>query len=339
LPLRFFALIFLARFWLPVAAVSAAELALEFKALPEATQLRPGSAPTLLILTVSASDGQSAAAGWVVVRLRAPPPSGFLSTDFPLVEGTRLLEMRLPVVDGKAQWRQVLPIRGEYRLTAQFDGPAGTRGEQTFSFRVRENERKWIVLSGFILALFVTGFVAGRIFSAPRKRKPRSWFLWPLAVGILLGTGAGAQDAHKRKYSSQIEVAPAIVGMPARVHWWLHPAGVEGRSSVKLTLSIMQLDKGAVVFSVENIPVAGEFSLDYHFADGSDHRVIAIAETEDGQTVRQERNVSVTAVAPPLRARLPALLLFLSVILLGLVAGRWSRRVPLGHRNKRTVCR
>jgi hypothetical protein len=319
---------------LPVAAAGAAELSLEFKTVPEVEQLRPGGAPATLILTVGASDRQSAAAGWIVVRLHAPPPSGFLPTDFPLVEGTRLLEMRLPVIGGKAEWRQVLPIRGEYRLTVQLAGAGDKKGEQTFSFRVRENERKWIVLSGFILALFVTGFVAGRIFSAPRKRKPGFWFPWFLAFGVSLAAGGWAQDAHKRKYSAQIEAAPAMVGRPARVHWWLHPAGVEGRSSAKLTLSIMQLEKSAMLFSIDNIPVAGEFSLDYHFVDGSDHRVIAIAETEDGETIRQERNVSVTAVAPPLRAQLPALLLFLSVLFLGLVVGRWRHRLRPDGRGK-----
>jgi hypothetical protein len=96
----------------------------------------------------------------------------------------------------------------------------------------------------------------------------------------------------------------------------------------------MQLEKSAMLFSIDNIPVAGEFSLDYHFVDGSDHRVIAIAETEDGETIRQERNVSVTAVAPPLRAQLPALLLFLSVLFLGLVVGRWSHRLRPDGRGK-----
>jgi hypothetical protein len=81
-----------------------------------------------------------------------------------------------------------------------------------------------------------------------------------------------------------------------------------------------------VVFSAEEIPVAGEFLMDYQFTDGSDHRVSAVALTDDGETVRQEELVSVTAVAPSSRSQWPALALFLFVIFLGLLAGRWSRR-------------
>jgi hypothetical protein len=68
--------------------------------------------------------------------------------------------------------------------------------------------------------------------------------------------------------------------------------------------------------------------MDYHFTDGSDYRVIAIGETNDGERVRQEQTVSVTAVAPPLSAKLPVVFLFLAVIAAGLAVGRLSRMAP-----------
>jgi hypothetical protein len=123
-----------------------------------------------------------------------------------------------------------------------------------------------------------------------------------------------------------LEVAPATLGRPARVHWSLQPAGIEGKTSANLSLNITHLEKNMVIFAVEKIPVAGEFSFDYQFTDGSDHRVSAIAMTEDGETVRQEQVVSVSAVAPPSSAQLPTLGLLVSVIFLGLLAGRWSRK-------------
>lgn len=310
-------------------SVRAEEFALRFEPPPPGEGLRPQGEPATLALTVTALDGQPVVEGWVAVRLDAPPPNWLFSTDFPLVEGTRLLEMRLPLINGKAEWRQFFPIRGDYRLAAEFAGSAGAKTDKVFSFHVHEKDQKWLVLGGFALGLFIAGVVAGRVFSAPRDGaglKLGLWLFFILAWSAAAGENAWAQEDHKRNYVSKIAVAPATVGSPARIHWWLHPAGVNGESSAKLTLSITQLEKNKLVFSLEKIPVAGEFAVDYHFTDGTDHRVITVAETEDGATVRQEETVSVTAVAPSLRTKLPPLFLFLAVIAVGLLAGRWSRR-------------
>jgi hypothetical protein len=237
--------------------------------------------------------------------------------------------VRLPVVEGRAQWRQAFPIRGEYRLAAQFGNAADAKSEKVFTFHVHESGQKWLVLGGFILGLFVVGVIAGRIFSKPRNDQTSRLHLWlflSLTYCAATGDGAWAQENHQRKYFAKIEVASPTVGTPARIHWWLHPAGVEGKTSAKLAISIAHLETNRVVFSAEEIPVAGEFLMDYQFTDGSEHRVSAIAVTDDGETVRQEQLVSVSAVAPPSRSQWPALALFVSVIFLGLLAGRWSRR-------------
>jgi hypothetical protein len=47
---------------------------------------------------------------------------------------------------------------------------------------------------------------------------------------------------------------------------------------------------------------------------------------EGGESVRQERLITVTGVEPPREAIYPSLFLFLTVIALGLAAGRLSRR-------------
>jgi len=309
--------------------VHAEEFALHFKFSQPSEGLRPQGDPATLALTVTALDGRRVAEGWVAVRLDAPPPNWLFSTDFPAVEGSRLLEMRLPLINGKAEWRQVFPIRGDYRLAAEFASSAGAKTNEVFGFRVHEKDQKWLVLGGFALGLFITGVIAGRVFSAPREgagTKLGLWFYLILTWSAAAGESAWAQEDHKRNYISKIDVAPATVGRPARIHWWLHPAGVNGEFSAKLTLSITHQEKNKLIFSLEKIPVAGEFALDFHFTDGIDHRVIAVAETEDGATVRQEETVSVTAVAPSLRTKLPPLFLFLAVIAVGLLAGRWSRK-------------
>jgi hypothetical protein len=328
LPLKLLAsIVLVANFFLADQSVHAEKFGLRFECSPPIEQLRPQGEPATLTLTATASDGQQAATGWVAVRLDAPPAGSFFSTDFPVVEGSRLLEMRLPLINGKAEWRQVFPIRGVYRLAAEFAGPAGAKTEEVFKFRVPENHQKWFLLGGFALGLFIAAVIAGRIFSAPSRGAVVNTGLWLFLVCCAAaGASTPAQENHERNYISKIDVAPAMVGAPARIHWWLHPAGVNGEPSARLTLTITHLQKNKLVFSVEKIPVTGEFAVDYQFTDGADHRVTAVADTADGKTVRQEQTVLVTAGAPSLRTKLPPLFLFLAVIAAGLAAGRYSRR-------------
>jgi hypothetical protein len=266
----------------------------------------------------------------VIVRLDAPPRGRIFSTDFPAVEGSRLLELRLPIVDGKAEWRQALPIRGEYRLNVRyFAGAEAANLEQNFTFRVYEKRQKWLILGAFVVGLFLIGLVAGRIFSPPVKEKAlklsAAFTLFLTLHGITV-SGTGAEENHKPQYTAKLDVSAPTVGAPARVRWWLHSAGVEVKRAANLSLSIMHLEKNTVVFSIEEIPVVGEFSFAYHFTDGSEHQVSVTARTQDGETLRQEQRVSVTALAPSSRAQLPALALLLLVIFLGVLAGRWTRR-------------
>ena len=332
MPLKFLAVILLlARLCFIIETVAAEEFSLSFKLSPHGAQLIAG-APAILTLTVAPNDGQPSSGDWIIVRVDAPSQSDFFSTDFPIVEGSRLLEVRLPVIDGQAQWRQVFPIRGDYRLAAQMASAAGAKTEKTFTLHVHEKKQKWLVLGAFVLGLFVIGVIAGRIFTAPRNNTSLNlglWLLLSLAYCGAIGDRAWGQQTTKQKYRAKIEVAAPTVGRPARIHWWLHPAGVEEVPSAKLAISITQLEKNTVVFAAENIPVAGEFSVDYQFVDGSEHRVSAIAVTNDGETIREEKMVSVTAVAPPSRAQLPALALFLFVIFLGLLTGRSSRKASV----------
>jgi hypothetical protein len=325
LPLKFLAAVCLfAWLWL-IESASAEELELSFSISPGGPELAP-HVPATLTLTRK-TPGQSSVE-WVTVRLDAPPPGKFFSTDFPLVEGSRLLETRLPMIDGRAEWRQVFPIRGEYRLSAYFAGAAGAIAERTFAFHVQENRQKWLVLAAFTCGLFLLGMIAGRIFSAPGAEsglKNGTLLVLCLVYCDTTLDAAWARANRKQSYAAKLAVAPPTVGRPARVQWWLSPAGT-AESSANLSLSITHVEKNTVVFAVEKIPVAGEFSLDYQFTDAADYRVSAVAVTADSRTLRQDQLVSASAVAPPWDAQLPAWALFLFVIFLGLLAGRWSGR-------------
>jgi hypothetical protein len=300
-----------------------------FKASPRLELLYPYSDPATMTILVTGTDGKPVAQGRVTVRLEAPKRGWFLSTDFPWVEGSRLLEMSLPLRQGRAEWKYLFPIRGEYRLSVEFTALDGRNAAKIFPIEIRENKQKWFFLGIFSLALFVLGVMAGRIFTARTSRAGELTAGLVLLLGIFTAAIqiAGAQEAERGGQFGWLEIDPAIVGKPSKVRWRLAGDANAGNQPVLLTLTITHLEKTKTVFSVERQPVEREFGMDFQFTDGAEYRIAAIAYITGGQMIRTEQNISVTGVKPPARAMIPAIGLFLGVITLGLAVGRWSRLV------------
>jgi hypothetical protein len=295
-----------------------------FKASPRLELLHPYSDPATLTLLVTSADGKPVAQGRVAIVLEAPAPGRFFSTDFPLVEGSRLLDMSLPLRQGKAEWKYLFPIRGEYRLTVEFMATDGKNAIKTFALTIRENKQKWIFLGIFSLALFAVGVIAGRIFTPSRSSSAGLVLLLASLMASL--DPAPAQDAERSGQFGWLEIDPATVGKPSGVRWSLSgEAHAEGQP-VLLSLMITHLEKSKTVFAVERLPVEKEFAMSFQFADGAKYRVTAIGYVTGGRMLRTERNIAVTGVEPPARAMIPAVGFFLAVLALGLAVGRWSRR-------------
>ena len=306
----------------------AEDINIYFKASPRFELLYPYSDPATLTLLVTGADGKPVAQGRVAVGLEAPTPGWFFSTDFPLVEGSRLLDMGLPLRQGRAEWKYLFPIRGQYRLTVEFIAPDGRKVNKTFPLRIRENKQKWFLLGIFTVGLFVLGVFAGRIFTGAlsnAKGRAAACLLVSMSC-VSWSIEVAAQELGQQKYFGWLEIDPATVGKPSSVRWRL--AGEEKAESraVLLTLTIAHLEKAKTVFSVERLPVEGEFAMSFQFTDGAEYRVTAIAYVTGGQMIRTEQNISVIGVESPARAMIPAIGFFLGVIAVGLGVGRWSRR-------------
>ena len=328
MPLR----IFLPLFGLVVflgSPLRAEEFNFYFKASPRLELLHPYSDPATLTLMVTGADGRPVAQGSLAIRLDAPKPGRFFSTDFPFVEGSRLLEMTLPLRQGKAEWKYLFPIRGQYLLAVDFIAPDGRKSAKTFNFTVRENKQKWFFLGIFSSALFVIGAIAGRIFTTSGSHHAKGF-----AACLLLAAGgvvfsmdyAAGQATRQGEQFGWLEVDPATVGKPASVRWRLGGSEQTDQSTALLSLTIAHPEKDKIVFALEKLPVAGEFAMNFQFADGAEYRVAALAHVAGRPMLRTEKNVAVIAAEPPARAMIPALSFFVAIIALGLAVGRWSKR-------------
>jgi len=298
-----------------------------FKSAPRFELLRPFADPASFSVLVTGADGRGVEGGSVRLRLDAPAPSRVFSTDYPIVEGTRLLDLTLPLTRGRAEWKYLLPVRGEYRLYVDVEKQGAKIASQSFDFSVRENQKKWVFLSGFLLLLFGAGLIAGRIFTGVSA---------PAALVVLALLGAASLAAHDKTparspASEAIAVTPATVGKMSSIRWRLPDAELGKILPILLTLTITHLEKQKTVFAVDKIWVGPAFSMDFQFADGAEHRVRAIAEQLGRPAVQADQVVNVTGVEPPVSAMAPAMVIFVLAMAAGLLAGRWSKRKAINR--------
>ena len=289
--------------FLPGVTVWAEDLTIYFKTTPRIELLRPYADPANMSLLITGADGRPVKQGVVDIRLDAPEPGRFFSTDFPFVEGTRLSEMRMELRQGRANWKFLFPIRGEYRLTVVATTADGGKASKDFKFYIRENQKKWFALTGFSVGLFLLGLMAGRVFTGAK-----SAMIALFAAALLVGSSRAAEPPRvDETENAGLEIGAATVGTPTAVRWFLKNAEIAGTSNTLLTLTITHLEKEKIAFEVERIPVDKEFSMKFQFTDGAEYRVVALAEVPGKPPLRSEKVIGVTAIEPPAKASVPAL--------------------------------
>jgi hypothetical protein len=293
-----------------------------FKTSPRIELLQPFADAVDLSLLITGAGGKPVKDGTVAIRLDAPARGYLFSTDFPLVEGTSLNEMRLPLRQGKANWKYLFPIRGNYQLSVEAIAEDGTKLSKTFVFKVRESRQKLWALAGFSAALLVLGIAAGRIFT-------RTGGAVILLIASALAAALPASShvpAPSGPPTQGLEIEPATVGKASLVRWTAPETVRREQTNRFLSLSILHLEKQKIVFAVDKIPVGDEWSMKFHFPDGAGYRVSAVAEATGQPLLRSEQVIAVTGVEPPAKAMVPALSYFVGLIAVGLGAGRWTKR-------------
>jgi len=296
---------------------------------PALDSVYPLSVPVRIVLVNSDADGKTLEGTRFHIRLYAPPPGRFLSTDYPLVEKTLLIEMDLVAAQGRAIWEYVFPIRGDYRLEVTTVNGAGKDVSAVFPLRIRENRTKLLYLGVFVVSLFIFGVVVGRLFTTPNKEGYLKVGLLLVMCALLVAAVKGNEPRVKETGNKgpllRLEISPPRVGRPSDIQWRLSEGETERLLPGRLTLAITHLEKGKRLFFLDKIPTDGNFNLKFQFTDAAPHRVSSSAEVEGWGPVYFESNVTVTSTSPPWDVTVWTLFLFLCVLALGLVTGRISR--------------
>ncbi|PSF37643.1 hypothetical protein C7H19_08800 [Aphanothece hegewaldii CCALA 016] len=303
------------------------------------------------------------------LQILTPPPTPWFTTDFPIVEGTKLLDISGDAPTGELQIQQVFPIRGNYQLQASVTPiveNAFTPIEQTLTLTIPENPLKWRYFPIVLGILLAIGFVGGWVIGdhqksqygeiAPRRVRMLLSGVTVSAIVVLFFFNISAELAQAQMDGMTAETTLTDNGLIQSQGMKLELTGDSNTSvgqmaslQVKLTDSQTNLPVTDAVFDIkatasENNWVAfayqgipdnqGLLAWQQQFFDGAPHQIeVKVSPKMDGnrqfQPFQVTKNIEVEGIAPPLFVRFVGLFYFTGILSLGLVLGLWLQRQRL----------
>ncbi|MGI2902555.1 hypothetical protein [Tolypothrix sp. VBCCA 56010] len=330
----------------------------------EAEAKRPQSPVTLTLQAVDAA-GKPLKGALINLQILTPPRNFWLTTDFPIVEGTKLLEMNAAAPDGKLEIQQMLPIRGNYQLRVNVSPLVGNTFaayKQTLNLKVRENPIKFKYFAVVAAILLSVGLVGGWVIGG--QEKLREGEIAPQSVRLLLSgltvvaivtllfidISAEVADAHGSEHSNTTEaIAPSIqksqglevsiegdknatVGKVANLGLQVKDT-TTGQliNDVALQVKAIALEHGLTVFTYNGVPDKGKLTWQEQFFDGSPHKIEVEATPIPGSNrqfspIKVAQSVEVEGIAPPIYIRLISLFYFTTIVGIGMAIGLLIQR-------------
>lgn len=140
-------------------------------------------------LTVQAVDaqGQSLRDAKIHLQLFTRPKNPWFTTDFPIVEGTKLLDIEGNAPTGQLQVQQTLPTRGTYQLLVNVTPIAANAFEpiqQTLTLTLPENPLKYRYFGILVVVLLAVGLLGGWVIGGRQPLQPGE--IAPQRVRLLL---------------------------------------------------------------------------------------------------------------------------------------------------------
>lgn len=281
------------------------------KILPFEAEAANRQLPVQLILEVVDESDKPIENARIHLQILAPPSNPWLTTDFPIVEGTKLLEIEAVAPKGELNIQQMLPIRGTYQLRVTVSPNAAntfTPIQKTLSLSVSENWVKYRNFGFLVAILFAVGLVGGWIIGgqqsipsgevAPQRVRLLLSGAVVMAIAALLTVNISAELAE-----SGVSMSHTVKGEPQALSSAnVQSQGLELRllgdinatvgkianlqaeaidtqthqpaTDVILNVKTTQLEHEWVAFAYQGIPDAtGKLTWQQQFFDGAPHKV------------------------------------------------------------------
>ncbi|MEH2265018.1 hypothetical protein [Nostoc sp.] len=143
--------------------------------------------PVQLMLQAFDAQGQSLKDAKIHLQLFTPPKNPWFTTDFPIVEGTKLLDIEGNAPTGQLQVQQTLPIRGTYQLliaVTPLVANAFAPIQQTLTLTLPENPLKFRYFGILVVILLAVGLLGGWVIGGRQPIQPGE--IAPQQVRLLL---------------------------------------------------------------------------------------------------------------------------------------------------------
>ena len=282
--------------------------------------------PVQLSLQAVDAQGQALKDARIHLQIFTSPKNPWFTTDFPIVEGTKLLDIEANAPTGQLQVQQTLPIRGTYQLLVDvtpISPNAFAPIQQTLTLAVPENEAKYRNFGILAVILLAAGLGGGWIIGSRQSVQPGE--IAPQRVRLLLSgaivvaivallyvniSAEFAQSHRSMAMSHETEAAPksskpsklqaqglemqlsgdtsATVGQLANFQVSVVDAKTrQPITDVVLKLTTTQLENNWVAFAYQGTPnSAGKLAWQQGFFDGAPHS-IEVEVAPQANSVRQ----------------------------------------------------
>ena len=270
--------------------------------------------PVQLQLQAFDAQGQSLKDAKIHLQLFTPPKNPWFTTDFPIVEGTKLLDIEGNAPTGQLQVQQTLPIRGTYQLLVGVTPLVANAFEpiqQKLTLTLPENPLKFRYFGILVVILLLVGLLGGWVIGgrqaiqpgeiAPQRVRLLLSGLIVVAIAALLWVNISAELAESHMSMSMPgmgEEVPssgkpaklqsqglymqlsgdegATVGQPARLQISVSdPKTSQPVTDVVLKVTTTQLENNWVAFAYEGTPDSnGKLAWEQEFFDGAPHSIV-----------------------------------------------------------------
>jgi hypothetical protein len=326
---------------------------------PALSQVVPDEAPVRIALQAVDATGQPLSNVGFQLQLLTPAKTPWFTSDFPIVEGTKLLELNAKAPSGKLEFEQVMPIRGNYTLKAQVTPLAAgafKSFEQSLQLSVPENAVKYrnaaILIGILILAGVGSGWVIGgnqtvqdgEVAPQPIRLLLSAATVVAIAVLLFVNISAELASAHSSgetlaatapsvRRSQDLEIRllgdrQATVGQLANQTIQVVNAKTGNPElNVIVNAKSIALEDNKQMFAYQGrTDEQGQLTWNEQFFDGAPHQVVAEVTPPNGIALQVSHEVEVEGIEPPLYIRFISLGYYTGIFVLSLLAGIWFHR-------------
>ncbi len=326
------------------------------KLVPFEAEAEQQQSPPRFHLEAQDSQGKALSRVRMQIKIVTPATNPWISTDFPIVEGTELLSLEVPAAQGVVEFEQMLPIRGTYQILIKVmpmdDAVSTPLIKQVLTVNVPENLvkfRNFTILAGMCI---LVGAVGGFFIGTPHGRLdlrstlgiPESvrllligLTLTAMAALILINVSAEFQGGH----SSMAGMANTPINAPSIAQDKEQVLNLDGAKKARVgtaesfqarltdrrtgqeipsafKVSVINEENNWKLFSIAT-PIADHLRWRQQFFDGSGHRIEVQTPPHKKQpALTTKHSVSVEGIAPPVSVRLKALAYLTGFVALGL---------------------